>query len=80
MGIREPKSDNAEMPQHQLLDALGQAFREYKYWPLSALKLRLRQPESYIKETVEKIAVLIPGSDSGDEPCATYQLKAEAAE
>lgn len=80
MGIGEPEPDNVEMPQDQLLDALRQAFREYKYRPLSALNLRLGQPGSYIKETVEKIAVLIPGSDSGDEPCATYQLKAEAAE
>ena len=47
------------MPQNELLDLIMQCFREYKYWPLKALKDRLRQPEAYLKSTLENVAQLI---------------------
>ena len=64
------------MPQDQLLDALFEAFKEFQYWPLGSLKSRLRQPESYLKETLDKIAVLIKGGRYN----LTYALRPEATE
>ena len=64
------------MPQDQLLDALFTCFKEFKYWPLSALKSRLNQPESYLKETLEKIAILIKGGPFN----LTYQLRPDSTE
>ncbi|GAB7356218.1 hypothetical protein MBLNU459_g6796t1 [Dothideomycetes sp. NU459] len=45
--------------QEDLLDALHDCFREFRYWSLRALKQKLHQPEAYIKTVVEKIATLI---------------------
>ena len=47
------------MPQNELLDLIMKCFREYKYWPLKALKDRLKQPEAYLKSTLENVAQLI---------------------
>lgn len=33
-------------------------FREHKYWGLRDLRLRLRQPESWVKENLEEIAIM----------------------
>ena len=68
------KEKAARMPQNELLDMLYQCFKEYKYWPLASLKQRLRQPEAYLKETLEKVAILArSGPMTGK-----YQLKPEA--
>lgn len=45
--------------QEDLLDALNQCFKDFRYWSLRALKQRLHQPEAYIKSVIEKIATLI---------------------
>lgn len=46
------------MPQNELLDLIFACFREYNYWSMKALRQRLRQPESYLRETLEKVADL----------------------
>ena len=46
----------ARIPQNELLDLLFQCFREYKFWSMKALRERLKQPEAYLRETLEKIA------------------------
>ena len=48
----------ARMPRNDLLDVFFDLFREYTYWPFSALKQRVQQPEAYLKEVLEDIAVL----------------------
>jgi transcription initiation factor TFIIF subunit beta len=48
----------ARMPQNELLDRLFACFRKYKYWSMKALRAELQQPEAYLRETLEKIAVL----------------------
>ena len=40
------------------MDILFDLFREYTYWPFSALKQRVLQPEAYLKEVLEDIAIL----------------------
>jgi len=64
------------MPQNELLDLVYQCFREYKYWPFKALKARLRQPEAYLKQTLEMVAHLVKSGDFA----MTWELKPEAKE
>lgn len=48
----------ARIPENVLLDRLFGCFSDYRYWSMKALRQKLEQPESYLKETLEKIAVL----------------------
>lgn len=47
------------MPKKDLLDLLFRLFEEYEYWSMKGLKDRTRQPETYLKESLELIANLI---------------------
>lgn len=47
------------MPQKDLLDLLFRLFEEYEYWSIKGLKERTKQPETYLKESLESIANLI---------------------
>lgn len=47
------------MPKKDLLDLLFRLFEEYEYWSMKGLKERTRQPETYLKESLELIANLI---------------------
>jgi transcription initiation factor TFIIF subunit beta len=64
------------MPQNELIDLIYDCFREYKYWPFKGLKARLRQPESYLKQTLEMVAHLVKSGDFA----MTWELKPEARE
>ncbi|CZT16731.1 uncharacterized protein RCC_02566 [Ramularia collo-cygni] len=69
---KKPVKDKAvRMEKVQLLDAIQNCFREYQYWSSKALRTRLQQPEAYIKETLEEIAVLVKSGDF----VSTYKLK-----
>lgn len=48
----------ARMPQNELLDRIFDCFRKYNYWSMKALRAELQQPEAYLRETLEKVAVL----------------------
>ena len=61
---KKPTQNKAvRIPQGELLDALDKCFRRYKYWSLKALRNELKQPEAYIKQTLEEIAVLVRSGD-----------------
>lgn len=47
------------MDKDKLMDALAACFGEHKYWPLRALKIHLKQPEAWLREILEEIAVLV---------------------
>ena len=47
------------MPKKDLLDLLFRLFEEYEYWSMKGLNERTKQPESYLKESLESIANLI---------------------
>ena len=47
------------MPQKDLFDLLFKLFDQYDYWSLKGLKERTKQPEAYLKENLEQVAVLI---------------------
>lgn len=68
---KDVKDKAVRMEKVELLDAIQKCFREYSYWSSKALRNRLRQPEAYIKETLEEIAVLVKSGDF----VATYKLK-----
>lgn len=58
-----PKEKAVRISQEALLDRLYQCFRRYKYWSLKALRNELRQPEAFIKSTLESIATLVRSGD-----------------
>lgn len=45
-------------PENRLLDAIAQCFSEHRYWSIRAFRGRIPQPEAYLRETLDKIAVL----------------------
>jgi len=46
------------IPKNELLDLLFKCFQEYEYWSLKGLKEYVKQPESYLREVLEEIALL----------------------
>jgi transcription initiation factor TFIIF subunit beta len=68
-----PREKAVRVSQEELLDRLYQCFRKYRYWSLRALKNELKQPETFIKETLETIATLIRSGDFA----MNYKLKDE---
>ncbi|KAK0313258.1 hypothetical protein LTR82_013492 [Friedmanniomyces endolithicus] len=63
IGAGRSKDKNVRIPKADLLDALQGCFRRYRYWPLKALRIELRQPEAWIKEVLEEVAVLVRSGD-----------------
>ncbi|MCJ1479275.1 hypothetical protein MMC13_007960 [Lambiella insularis] len=49
----------ARMPQNELIDIILDCFKRYNYWSLKSLKSEVNQPESYLKQTLEKVAHLV---------------------
>ena len=68
------KEKAARMPRNDLLDLLFDCFKEYKYWTLASLKERLVQPESYLRDTLDSIALLIRSGPM----IGKYQLRPES--
>ncbi|KAK4891176.1 hypothetical protein LTR27_010250 [Elasticomyces elasticus] len=62
-GAVRSKDKNVRMPKSDLLDALQGCFRRYRYWSLKTLRTELQQPEAWIKEVLEDIAVLVRSGD-----------------
>ncbi|CAJ0915902.1 7988_t:CDS:2 [Entrophospora sp. SA101] len=46
------------MPDEQLVNLLFHAFEQYKYWTFKGLKDYVKQPESFLKDKLNEIAVL----------------------
>ncbi|CAI2192727.1 20044_t:CDS:2 [Funneliformis geosporum] len=46
------------MPKNELIDLLFGAFEKYTYWTLRGLKDYAKQPESYLKDVLNEIALL----------------------
>lgn len=44
---------------NELLDLLFKLFEEYDYWSLKGLRERTKQPETYLKEVLDTMAILI---------------------
>ncbi len=54
------KMDNktARWAENLLLDAIAACFAEHKYWSIKAFRARIPQPEAFIRECLDRIAVL----------------------
>lgn len=48
----------ARIPKNQLLDMIFECFRQFQYWPMKALRQRTQQPDSYLRQVLEEVAVL----------------------
>ncbi|KAK2758739.1 hypothetical protein FQN54_003429 [Arachnomyces sp. PD_36] len=73
---RTHENKTARMPQNELLDLIYSCFRRHKYWPFKSLKAELKQPEAYLKQTLEIVAHLVKSGDFA----MTWELKPEARE
>ena len=67
------ESKTARIPQNELMDLIVSCFKEYRFWHLKDLRARLRQPENYLRDTLEIVAENIKsGPQSG-----TWQIKSD---
>ncbi|OAA49338.1 transcription initiation factor iif [Metarhizium rileyi] len=48
----------ARIPKNQLLDLIFDCFRQYQFWSMKALRQKLQQPDSYLRQVLEEVAVL----------------------
>ncbi|KAK9483168.1 transcription initiation factor IIF, beta subunit [Lipomyces starkeyi] len=48
----------ARIPKNELYDQLFKLFEEYDYWSMKGFRERTRQPEAYLKEVLESVAIL----------------------
>ncbi|KAI9172155.1 Transcription initiation factor IIF subunit beta [Paramyrothecium foliicola] len=49
----------ARIPKDQLLDLIFECFKEYQYWSMKALRQKTQQPDAYLRQVLEEVAVLI---------------------
>ncbi|TQV95831.1 hypothetical protein V2A60_001000 [Cordyceps javanica] len=63
----------ARIPKNQLLDLIFDCFRQYQYWSMKALRQRTQQPDSYLRQVLDEVAVL---NKSG--PFANHYCLSEA--
>lgn len=67
------------MPQNELLEEIFRCFKKYEYWSLKNLIREIRQPEIYLKQTLEKVAHLIKSGRFSGQWQLTPSSKAEQA-
>jgi transcription initiation factor TFIIF subunit beta len=64
------------MAENELFDSINRCFCLYTYWSMKALRNRLHQPEAYLRETLDKVAILIRTGTFANQ----YTLKPEFKE
>ena len=55
---RKMELKTTRMPENELMDLLFKCFSRFAYWPLRALKANVRQPEAWLRQVLEQIAIL----------------------
>ncbi|KAK0723981.1 transcription initiation factor IIF, beta subunit-domain-containing protein [Apiosordaria backusii] len=55
---KKMENKTARWPENQLLDAIAECFGRHRFWSIKAFRNEIPQPEVYLRETLEKIAVL----------------------
>lgn len=56
--LRQSDGKAIRIPKNELLDKLFHLFEETEFWTLKGLRERTRQPEAYLKEVLDTIAIL----------------------
>jgi transcription initiation factor TFIIF subunit beta len=59
----------ARIPKDQLLDLIFDCFRQYQYWSMKALRQKTRQPDSYLREVLGDVAMLIKSGSFANHYC-----------
>ncbi|KAF2860846.1 hypothetical protein K470DRAFT_257623 [Piedraia hortae CBS 480.64] len=72
---RDAPDKFVRMEKADLMRGLEACFRKYQYWSTATLRLELKQPEAWIKETLEEIATFVRTGDFA----STWKLKPEYA-
>lgn len=65
----------ARIPKDQLLDLIFDCFRQYQYWPMKALRQRTQQPDAYLRQVLEEVAVLIKSGKFANNYCLSDAYK-----
>ncbi|KAL2257861.1 hypothetical protein VTK26DRAFT_9070 [Humicola hyalothermophila] len=55
---KKMENKTTRWPENQLLDEIAKCFSEHKYWSIKAFRGKIPQPEAYLRECLDKIAVL----------------------
>ncbi|KAI0815566.1 transcription initiation factor IIF, beta subunit-domain-containing protein [Xylaria sp. FL0064] len=55
---KQKEEKAARLPQSELRDRIFQCYEQYAYWSLKAFKQTLNQPEAWLRENLEEVAVL----------------------
>ncbi|KAK0668113.1 putative transcription initiation factor IIF subunit beta [Cercophora samala] len=55
---KKMENKTSRWPENQLLDAIADCFGQHRFWSIKAFRNVIPQPEVYLRETLEKIAVL----------------------
>ncbi|KAK3330812.1 transcription initiation factor IIF, beta subunit-domain-containing protein [Apodospora peruviana] len=55
---KKMENKTARWPYNELMDAISACFSQYKYWSMKSLRAKIPQPEAYIREALEQVAVL----------------------
>ncbi|KAI0967640.1 transcription initiation factor IIF, beta subunit-domain-containing protein [Xylaria arbuscula] len=55
---KQKEEKAARLPQSELRDRIFKCYEQYAYWSLKAFKQALLQPEAWLRENLEEIAVL----------------------
>ncbi|GAW10981.1 hypothetical protein ANO14919_003190 [Xylariales sp. No.14919] len=55
---KQKEEKAARLPQSELRDRIFQCYDQYAYWSLKAFKQTLNQPEAWLRENLEELAVL----------------------
>ncbi|KAI1360591.1 transcription initiation factor IIF, beta subunit-domain-containing protein [Xylaria arbuscula] len=57
-GKKQKEEKAARLPQSELRDRIFQCYEKFAYWSLKAFKQTLNQPEAWLRENLEEVAVL----------------------
>ncbi|KAI0508586.1 transcription initiation factor IIF, beta subunit-domain-containing protein [Xylaria bambusicola] len=55
---KQKEEKAARLPQSELRDRIFRCYEQYAYWSLKAFKQTLNQPEAWLRENLEEVAVL----------------------
>ncbi|KAI1819987.1 transcription initiation factor IIF, beta subunit-domain-containing protein [Xylaria intraflava] len=55
---KQKEEKSARMPQSELRDRIFECYDRYAYWSLKAFKQTLNQPEAWLRENLEELAML----------------------
>ena len=52
------ENKTARWPENQLMDKIIECFQKFSYWSMRAFRAEIPQPEAFIREVLDRVAVL----------------------